>query len=140
MCIIIKRGVLGSRRHRNSQNENRNANEKNRKQAGFTLPEMIVSLFIVLLIMHGVWQWGSVMYRTSEGMAQNRQAVVLAQQIFSGIHPQCPDDWEISVQSIHNGRMLYETQMTIKTKYRVWTFYYVGPEEVVYADVETNTE
>lgn len=139
MSIIIRRDDLVSPPYRNKLNYNHGAADKLKKQAGFTLPEVLVSLCIVLIMMHGVWQWGIVMQRTSETMAQNQQAVFLAQQVFSGIRPQCPDGWTIHVQSEPSGGILYETQVTIKVQRRQWQFYYAGLEEIVYADMEAHT-
>lgn len=140
MCIIIRRDVLGFPLWRNKAKSNNGIPGKSNTQAGFTLPEVLVSLCIVMLIMHGVWQWGIVMQRTSEAMAQNQQAVFLAQQVFSGIEPQCPDGWTMHVQSEPNGKLLYETKVTIQAQRRQWQFYYAGPEEIVYADMESYAE
>lgn len=128
MCIIIKRGGHGLLRYRI-----KSSCVKMRRQAGFTLPEMLVSLCILGVIMHGVWQWGTVLYRTSDTMAQNQQAVYIAQQIYTGFSPDCPEGWDIRAESIRSEGLLYETTVQIQANYRQWQFYYVGPEEIVYA-------
>ena len=128
MCIIIKRGGHGLLRYRIKP-----SCVKMQRQAGFTLPEMLVSLCILGVIMHGVWQWGTVLYRTSDTMAQNQQAVYIAQQIYAGFSPDCPEGWDIRAESIRSEGLLYETTVQIQANYRQWQFYYVGPEEIVYA-------
>ena len=125
MCIIIKREDPGSHPYRAKHSILH-------RQDGFTLPEMLVSLCIMGIVMHGVWQWGTVLYRTSDTMAQNYQAVYLAQQIYAGLSPECPAEWNINVESVSNGGLLYETSIEVKHQQRRWHFYYVGPEEIGY--------
>lgn len=129
MCIITRQGAAEYHRCRD--------NRLNRSSAGFTLPEVLVSLCIVCMILHGVWQWGIVMYRTSDAMAQNQTAVVLAQQVYAGVKPDCPEGWHIEVLSHPTGGILYETLVTVGVQNRSWQFYYAGPEEIVYESDDT---
>ena len=132
MCIIIKRGGHGSHQYRIRKIPNQKYNPILRRQGGFTLPEMLVSLCILGIVMHSVGQWGTVLYRTSDTMAQNQQAIYMAQQLYAGLSPECPEGWDVSVTSIRSAGLLYETTIQIQTNHRLWQFYYVGPEAVVY--------
>jgi len=129
MCIIIKQGVPVLLQWKNSLHCS-GMTKKIGRQGGFTLVEVLVSLCILTLMMHGVLQWGTVMQRTSEAMVQNQQAVFLMQQVFSGIEPQCPEGWNVQIQSKPIDGTLYETQVMIQSQHRQWQFYYAGPEEL----------
>ena len=139
MCIIIKRDGRGLLQYRTKQSRNQKHCTVMWHQSGFTLPEMLVSLCILGFIMHGVWQWGTVLYRTSDTMAQNQQAVYIAQQIYAGLSPICPEGWDIYVASIRDTGLLYETTVQIRANHRQWQFYYAGPEEIVYADSKNSS-
>lgn len=148
MSIIIRQGVPVSamcqikmqqeRRNKTSSKiqhkiQNEIQNKPERKQGGFTLPEILVSLCILTILMQGVGQWGIVMQRTADTMAQNQQAVLLAQQIYAGLEPQCPQGWQVQVESSADIGLLYETEVMIMSEKRRWQFYYAGEEEVLYA-------
>lgn len=144
MCITTRRGGQGLPLYRINQNfitekSSHNSCAANRRQSGFTLPELLVSLCILGIVMHGVWQWGTVLYRTSDTMAQNRQAVYLAQQIYAGFSPDCPEGWEVTVASSKHKGMLYETTVQIRANQRQWQFYYAGVEEIVYAPAKNSS-
>ena len=135
MCIIIKRGGHGLPLYRIKKQS-----FADRKQSGFTLPEMLVSLCILSFIMYGVWQWGTLLYRTSDTMVQNQQAVFIAQQIYAGLSPDCPAGWEIDVASVRGQGQLYETTVQIQAGHRQWQFYYAGPEEFMYAGAKSHSQ
>ena len=134
MCIIIKRGGRGLPLYRIKESN------VDRKQSGFTLPEMLVSLCILSFVMYGVWQWGTLLYRTSDVMAQNQQAVSIAQQIYAGLSPDCPAGWEIEAVSVRGQGQLYETTVQIQAGHRQWQFYYAGPEEFMYAGAKSHSQ
>ena len=135
MCIIIKRDGHEFPLCRSKEQTN-----IDRKQSGFTLPEMLVSLCILSFVMYGVWQWGTLLYRTSDTMAQNQQAVAIAQQIYAGLSPDCPVGWEIDAVSVRGQGQLYETTVQIRAGHRQWQFYYAGPEELVYAGTKSYSQ
>ena len=135
MCIIIKRGGHGLPQYRIKTQTN-----ADRKHSGFTLPEMLVSLCILSFVMYGDWQWGTLLYRTSDVMAQNQQAVSIAQQIYAGLSPDCPAGWEIDVASVRGQGQLYETTVQIQAGHRQWQFYYAGPEEFMYAGAKSHSQ
>ena len=132
MCIITKRGDHALLPLRIKPRPKGKPNVAIQSQAGFTLPEMLVSLCILGILLHGIWQWGTVLSRTSATTYQNQQAVYLAQQLYAGLSPSCPDGWEIGVSSTSTGGLLYESIITIQNDHRRWQFYYVGPEELGY--------
>lgn len=140
MCIIIKQDVLVLQRNRQHTNKKsiegkskgRHRIEKKIEcQEGFTLPELLVSLCIVCFIMGAVWQWGTVMQRTSTAMAQNQEALWIADQIYAGFPVQCPENWGVEAQSVFTGGALYETTVHISAPNRSWEFFYIGPVKVV---------
>ena len=69
MCIIIKQGVPVLLQWKNSLHCS-GMTKKMSRQGGFTLVEVLVSLCILIFMMQGVLQWGTVMQRTSEAMVQ----------------------------------------------------------------------
>ena len=119
MCIIIRRDVAESPQCQR---------KTNRTQQGFTLPEVLVSLCIVLMLLFGVYQWGIVMQRTAYAMTQNQQAIFLCKQLCAGITPTCQPDWSVAVHAEPISGTLYASDICITHGTRQWQFYYVGPE------------
>lgn len=118
MCIIIRQGDVAYP----PKDKKFRSNQK-----GFTLPEILVSLCILFMLMQSVWQWGAVMLGTANRMEENDTAVLLAQQYFAGLNPQCPDGWHADVQTDTRSAVLQETTVTIWSNHRSWDFYYAGP-------------
>ena len=129
MCITIKPVVqeLLQRRH-NLQIKIWSA-MRMKDQKGFTLPEVLVSLCILLLLLSAVWQWGIVMQRSVDHMEENQCAVYLAQQIIAGITPQYPLDWAVKVDYDSGHVLCNGAIITVVSPSRQWEFYYAGKEQ-----------
>lgn len=97
-------------------------------QKGFTLPEVLVSLCVLLLLLSAVWQWSIVMQRSVERMEENQYAVYLAQQTLAGIVPQYPPDWAIKVDYENKHMLCNDVIITVASPYRQWEFYYAEKE------------
>ena len=96
MCIIIRQGVPECPKRLYCKN-------------GFTLPEVLVSLAICLLLLQSVWQWSLLAERSRQRAAQNEQAVFLAQSV-------------LAEQEL--GAKLTEKKVTVSYGAQVWQFYY----------------
>ncbi len=117
MCIITIQGAAESVRSKMTD-----------KQSGFTIPEVLVSLFILLMIMQLICQWGPLMLHTTDRINENDQAIYLAQQALAGLEPQCPDGWQITTEQTDRSALLHETVVTVSKGQHSWEFYYAGPK------------
>ncbi len=121
MCICIKQGERASRKYRH------------RHHSGFTLPEVLVSLVICMLLMQLLGQWGILTTESNQRMQENQQALLLAQSALTGSEVVCPNGWEVIVEKnligdaekIERGT-LREWEITVKHGNQAWQFYYVG--------------
>lgn len=110
MSIIIKPAVPDSPK-RQSPN------------GGFTLPEVLVSLCILLLLLQMVWQWGQLIMHSEERVQQNQQAILLAKTVLAGIQPDLPEGWTFVIKE-KQGAILQETDLDISYGKQHWQFYY----------------
>ena len=94
------------------------------RKNGFTLPEVLVSLAICLLLLQSVWQWSLLAERSRQRAAQNEQAVFLAQSVLAEQVPQLPQGWQIDVAEQELGAKLTEKKVTVSYGAQVWQFYY----------------
>ncbi len=122
MCIITRPGERASQKRRS-------------RHSGFTLPEVLVSLMICMLLMQAVGQWSVLTGNSNLRMQQNQQAVLLAQTVLAGSTPSVPDGWTIQVEkqlineesnTEENTGSLWEWNITVNYEEQTWQFYYVG--------------
>lgn len=90
---------------------------------GFTLPEVLVSLCILLLLLQMVWQWGQLAICSEERMQQNQQAILLAKTILAGLQPELPEGWSFAIKE-KQGAILQETDLDVFYGTQHWQFYY----------------
>ncbi len=117
MCITIIQDAAESARSKMNDN-----------QSGFTIPEVLVSLFILLMIVQLICQWGPLTSGTTSRINENDQAIYLAQQTFAGLEPQCSDGWQITTEQTNRSALLHETVVTVSKGQHSWEFYYAGPK------------
>lgn len=113
MCITIRQGAP-------------ECPKKPYRKNGFTLPEVLVSLAICLLLLQSVWQWSLLAERSGQRTAQNEQAIFLAQSVLAEQVPQLPPGWHIDVAEQAIGPKLTEKQITVSYGEQVWHFYYAA--------------
>lgn len=75
---------------------------KKQYEKGFTLPELLVSLCILMILLQGVWQWGVLFQRTTERIQQNQQAVLIAQCYFANFPLDLPAGWSVNCTAGRN--------------------------------------
>lgn len=97
-----------------------------RHNGGFTLPELLVSLCILLLLMQGVWQWNAVLRQGIARVEQNQQAVYLAQCCLNKIQPDLADGWSVAVEREPVNDILQQTTVIVSYQNQRWPFCYVG--------------
>ena len=115
MCITIKQVAAESAQQKNE-----------RRQAGFTLVEVLVSLCVILMVMLLIYHWGPLMYATTNHINKNDQAIYLAQQALAGLEPQCLSGWQVSTVQTDRSALLQETIVTVRHGQHSWEFYYAG--------------
>lgn len=113
MCITIRQGVPECQKRPYHKN-------------GFTLPEILVSLAICLLLLQSVWQWSLLAERSRQRAEQNEQAIFLAQSVLAEKVPQLPQGWHIDVAEQEIGAKLTEKKVTVSHGKQVWQFYYAA--------------
>ncbi len=105
------------------------ASQKRRRQnSGFTLPEVLVSLVICVMLMQTLGHWGVLTYRANQQMNENQQAVFLAQMALAGSEAHIPEGWEVIVNQtvIGNEKFLRQWEITVRHENHQWQFYYAG--------------
>lgn len=115
MSIITERGAPGS--------------ASRRYKSGFTIPEILVSLCILMLLLHSVWQWTVLTERTNQRIQQNQQAVWLAQEALAGSVVHQPTGWTVQLEQEDCGAVLTAQQITVCCGEQRWQFYYAGLRE-----------
>lgn len=115
MSIITEQGARGSARERHKR--------------GFTIPEILVSLCILLLLLHSVWQWTVLTERTNQRIQQNQQAVLLAQEALAGGAAHLPAGWTVQQEQEDCGAVLAAQSITVCYGAQRWQFYYAGLRE-----------
>ncbi len=115
MSIITERGAPGS--------------ASRRYKRGFTIPEILVSLCILMLLLHSVWQWTVLTERTNQRIQQNQQAVLLAQEALAGSVVYQPTGWTVQLEQEDCGAVLTAQQITVCYGAQCWQFYYAGLRE-----------
>ncbi len=106
------------------------AGSKRRKEDGFTLPELLVSLCICVLVLQSVYQWSLVAEKSQAGGWQARQALSLGQSALNGADCAVPPGWTVRTEKRPCGEDLTETEVTVECGGRIWHFYYVGEKGV----------
>lgn len=96
-------------------------------QKGFSLPEVLVSLCILLLLLQMVWQWGQLMICSETRVQQNQQAILVAKTVLAGLQPDLPNKWSYSVIQ-KPGFSLLEKSVTVTYGDQHWNFYYAGEQ------------
>lgn len=105
-----------------------------RRKAGFTLPELLVSLCILLLLMQGVWQWSMVLRQGVARVEQNQQAVYIAQCCLNNVQPDLSAGWSVTVEREPVNAILQQTTVIVSYQDQQWPFCYVGKvQEAAYA-------
>lgn len=99
---------------------------KKQYEKGFTLPELLVSLCILMILLQGVWQWGVLFQRTTERIQQNQQAVLIAQCYFANFPLDLPAGWSVTVQREETGTKLEQQFVVVSYQEQQWPFYYIG--------------
>ena len=99
------------------------------RKDGFTIPEILVSLGITLLLLHSVWQWTILTERSNQRIQQNQQAVLLAQESFAGVHSELPEGWTVQISREKDGAFFTVERITIGYDGQHWDFYYAGLTE-----------
>lgn len=97
-----------------------------RYKKGFTIPEVLVSLCILLLLLHSVWQWTVLTERTNQRIRQNQQVVRLAQETLAGSTAQLPAGWTVQREQERCGAVLTAQKITVCCGAQCWQFYYAG--------------
>ena len=101
--------------------------KKRQDRSGFTLPELLLSLCICILVLQIVWQWAVLQERAEERQQQNRQAVWLAQSAFANaLSGDIPSGWDVQVEQAPCGFLLQEKLVTVSFENQSWSFYYAG--------------
>ena len=113
MCIIIRRGEHALQKRR-------------RHEGGFTLPEVLASLAICMMLMQIAGQWSVLTGQSHVRIQQNQQAVLLAQTALAGAQGEIPEGWQVVVERRPMGEFLEEREITVKNENQIWQFYYAG--------------
>ncbi len=113
MCMFIRPDahVLQKRRQNNS---------------GFTLPEVLLSLLLSMVLIQIICQWGVLAVKSQQRIEQNQEAVFLAQSVLLETQPEIPDGWTVFVEKAPFGRTLQEWEVTVQYENQEWQFYYAG--------------
>ena len=98
---------------------------KQRRNSGFTIPEILVSLLICGLLLQSVGQWSVLTANSGMRIQQNEQAILLAQTVLTDGTPDVPDGWQISVEETQQAA-LRERLVTVSHENQSWSFYYAG--------------
>ena len=99
---------------------------KKQHEKGFTLPELLVSLCILMILLQGVWQWGLLFQRTNERIQQNQQAVLIAQCYFTNLPQELPAGWSVTVERKEKETKLEQQLVVVSYQEQQWPFYYIG--------------
>lgn len=97
-----------------------------RRKMGFTLPELLVSLCILLLLMQGVWQWNMMLRQGVARVEQNQQAVYIAQCCLNNLQPDLSAGWSVTVEQEPVNDILQQTTVVVSYQSQQWPFCYVG--------------
>lgn len=113
MCIIIRRGEPALQKRR-------------RHEGGFTLPEVLASLVICMMLMQIAGHWYALTGQSHVRIQQNQQAVLLAQTALAGAQGEIPEGWQVVVERQPMGEFLEEQEITVTNENQTWQFYYAG--------------
>ncbi len=116
MSIFIRQAAPGLPKNRSRKN-------------GFTIPEILVSLVMTILLLHSVWQWTVLTERSNQRIQQNQQAVLLAQEALAGMHINVPEGWTVQMDRENGGPFLTVDRITVGYDGQRWNFYYAGLTE-----------
>ncbi len=97
-------------------------------RGGFTLPEVLVSLVILMVVLQCAYQWNRLAERIQIQQQENRQAVTLAEGILAGADLSVPDGWETHTEIWREGEFLQGTEVTVIRNGHQWKFYYAGEQ------------
>ncbi len=124
MFIIIKRGAAGLR-------------ERLQRSQGFTLPEVLVSLVILVMLLQSVWQWGLLVQRGQQRMTEDWQALTVAQTLLAGGSPDLPEGWTATKDCLAEGKTVAEQQISVTHGKAHWDFYYAVEKTAQETENET---
>lgn len=96
-----------------------------RNQLGFTLPELLVSLAILLLSMQVLVNLSLLIQGSHGYLAENRQALLLAEEIHGGLVADGDANWIVEEEKIPMGKGLQEHRVRVHKGTRSWSYYYV---------------
>ena len=116
MSIITRQGAHGLRMN-------------HRARSGFTLPEVVVSLCILMMVLQCAWQWNLLTQRTQIQQQENRFAIALAEAALSNVAVPIPVGWQVQVTTYNEASGLQGKEVTVNYGGHSWEFYYAGETE-----------
>lgn len=99
---------------------------RQRTRSGFTLPEVLVSLCILIMVLQCAWQWNLLTQRTQMQQQENRRAITLAEAALSNAEVSAPDGWQVCMTVKDEGNGLQDREVTVRYNDHSWKFYYTG--------------